>query len=254
MAGLAVVIAQAALLFVLSRHLLLGYVLQALASRLTSRRGRRLIALIRLPGNFLHEASHAAAYLASGYTIRRFATCFTDPEERGYVETGSPWSPLHWSPLSAALSCAAPILVGALALRTLGLALGIHVPQADVASEHPSLTQTLSDLYTFLRRLDWSAWQTYVFWLLALSIGADLAPSGTDLRQGVGTLVAMVALFGLAVYALPHTELRGETARSIYAGLSWLLSTLSTALFAGLVSVGVVAAVAGAMTWLLRRA
>ena len=132
--GLAVVLAQTALLYAVSRRLLLGYVLGTLASRLTGPRGRRLIALIRLPGNLVHELSHAAAYLATGYRIRRFATCWRDPEGRGFVETGPPWSAFHWAPLSAALSCAAPLVVGAVVLRGLGLALGLELPEVDLIS------------------------------------------------------------------------------------------------------------------------
>jgi len=174
--GLAIVIVQTMVLFWLSRWLLLGYVLRTLASHSSGRHGRRLISLLRLPGNLLHEASHAAAYLLSGYRISAFATCFSDPEQRGYVEAGRPWSPLHWGPLSAALSCAAPIVVGALTIRGLASALGVPLPAADVTAEgvQPVVARTVADVYALLMHLDWSAWQTYVFWYLAFTIGAEL--------------------------------------------------------------------------------
>ena len=253
--GMAVVIAQTMLLFWLSRRLLLGYVLRTLASRSSGARGRRLVSLLRLPGNLLHEVSHAAAYLISGYRIHRLATCWSDPEGRGYVETGRPWSPLHWAPLSAALSCAAPIVVGALAIHALGSALGVPLPAMDVTSEgvRPVATRTLTDVWFLVTHVNWPAWQTYVFWLLAFSIGAELAPSGADLRQGFAMLCVLVLLFALGVLAVPQMELRPERADALLAGVQWLLSTLSTALFAGLIGCGLAGLVAGVFAWALRR-
>jgi len=253
--GMLVVIGQTLLLFWLSRRLLLGYVLRTLASRSSGARGRRLVSLLRLPGNLLHEVSHAAAYLVSGYRIQRLATCWSDPEGRGYVETGRPWSPLHWAPLAAALSCAAPIVVGALAIHTLGSALRVPLPALDATSQTagPLAARTLTDVWFLLTHLNWAAWQTYVFWLLAFSIGAELAPSGSDLRQGFVMLCVLVLVLVLGVLAVPQMELRPEGAAALLAGVQWLLSTLSAALFAGLVGCGLVGLVAGALTWAVRR-
>lgn len=253
--GMLVVIGQTLVLFWLSRRLLLGYVLRTLASRSSSLRARRLVSLLRLPGNLLHEVSHAAAYLVGGYRIHRLATCWSDPEGRGYVETGRPWSPLHWGPLAAALSCAAPIIVGALAIHALGSALGVPLPAVDATSHSagPLAARTLTDVWFLLTHLNWTAWQTYVFWWLAFSIGAELAPSGTDLRQGFVMLCVLVIVFALGILAVPQTELGPERADALLAGAQWLLSTLSTALFAGLVGCGLVGLVAGTFTWMLRR-
>ncbi|MGQ9732679.1 MAG: hypothetical protein ACUVX8_15590 [Candidatus Zipacnadales bacterium] len=253
-AGLGIVVVQTYLLFLLSRRLLLGYILRSLA---TSGRGRRyctLISLLRWPGNLLHEASHAAAYLLSGYTIRHFATCLRDPEERGYVETGPPWSPLHWPPLSAALSTAAPVLAGALAIRTLATALGLGLPTTDLTSDTlgSAVVHLFAHAYTFLRSLNWTAWQTYLFWYLTFSIGAELAPSPSDLRQGCLMLCLLLLLLLLTIYAIPHMELRPDRATLLYGGIQWLLSTLSVALVAAIISCGLVGLVAGGLVWTMR--
>jgi hypothetical protein len=157
--------------------------------------------------------------------------------------------------LSAALSCAAPIVVGALAIHALGTALRVPLPAMDVTSEgvQPVATRTLTDVCAFVTHLNWAAWQTYAFWYLAFTIGAELAPSGSDLRQGFAMLCVLVLLFVLALFAVPHMELRPERAAAILGGVQWLLSTLSTALFAGLVGCGLVGLVAGAFAWALRR-
>lgn len=253
--GLAIVVGQTVLLFWLSRGLLLGYVMRTLASTSSSPRARRLLTLLRLPGNLLHELSHAAAYLATGYRVGRFATCWSDPEGRGYVETGSPWFPLHFAPFSAAMSCAAPLIVGALAIHALGRVLGIPWPTADVSWQgvRPAAVHLLGEIWRLGAHLDWSAWQTYVFAVLALSIGAELAPSSDDLRQGFVMLCVLVLLLALGILALPHMDLEPETARALWFGAQWLLGTLSTALFAGLVGCGLVGLVAGTLAWVLRR-
>ena len=254
-AGLAIVILQTLALFWLSRGLLLGYVMRTLAAQSGGARSRRLVSLLRLPGNLLHEVSHAAAYLLSGYRIRRFATCWSDPEGRGYVETGRPWSPLHWGPLSGALSCAAPLLVGALSIHALGVLLGIPLPALDVTSEGvgPAVSRTLTGVWSLLAHVDLLAWQTYVFWLLAFSIGAELAPSGGDLRQGCVMLGVLVVLFTGGLIAVPHMELRPDRAEALLVGAGWLLGTLSTALFAGLIGCGLVGLLPAGLAWALRR-
>jgi len=253
--GLIVVIAQTLVLFWLSRGLLFGYVMRTLAARSGGRWGRRLVALLRLPGNLLHEVSHAAAYLLTGYRIRALRTCWSDPEGRGYVEAGQPWSPLHWGPLSAALSCAAPLLVGALSIHALGLWLGIPLPALDVTAEGvgPAAAHTLTGAWRLLVQVDLLAWQTYAFWLLAFSIGAEMAPSGSDLRQGCVMLAVLVLLFAIGLIAVPQMELRPDRAEALLAGAAWLLSTLSTALFAGLIGCGVVGLLPAGLAWALRR-
>ncbi|MBM3497851.1 MAG: hypothetical protein FJX74_04185 [Armatimonadetes bacterium] len=254
--GLAIVIAQAVALFWLSRGVLFGYVMRTLAARSARPAGRRLINLLRLPGNLLHEVSHAAAYLLSGYRVRGLATCWSDPEGRGYVEAGPPWSPLHWGPLSAALSCAAPLLVGALSIHALGSLLGIPLPALDLTAEGvgPAAAATLTGAWRLLTHVDPLAWQTYVFWLLAFSIGAEMAPSGSDLRQGCVMLAVLVLLVAIGLLAVPQMELRPDRAEALLAGAAWLLSTLSTALFAGLIGCGVVGLLPAGLAWALRRA
>jgi hypothetical protein len=254
-AGLMIVVAQTLLLFWLSRALLLGYVLRTLAARTSSARSRRLLSLLRLPGNLLHEVSHAAAYLLSGYRVRALATCWSDPEGRGYVETGTPWSPLHWGPLSAALSCAAPLVVGALSIHALGSALDIPLPTLDATSAEvgPAVAGTLTGLWRLLTDLDLLAWQTWVFWFLAFSIGAELAPSGSDLRQGCVMLGVLLLLFAVGLVAVPYMELRPESAEALLGGAGWLLSTLSTALFAGMIGCGLVGLLPVGLAWVLRR-
>jgi len=247
------VTAQAALLYLVSQRLLLGFVIGAIASRGRSRFGRFVVNFLRLPGNLLHELSHAVGYLVSGYRVGRLKTCIADKEGRGYCEPGVPWAPVHWLSLSAAFAAMLPLLVGALAIRQLGAWLGVSLPAADVIGRgvSPVVSETLARLPHFLAGLDWASWKTYLFWYLALSIGAELAPSDVDLRAGGPLLLLFTGLFVLALYALPHTELSPDQTAAVYAGLRSGLSTLSAALFAGLVGAGLVGAAAGVVVWAL---
>ncbi len=250
---LGIVAAQAGLLYLVSQRLLLGFVVGAVAARGWGRFGRLVVSFLRLPGNLLHELSHAAGYLVTGYTIGRVATCVADREGRGYCEPGRPWSPVHWLPLASALAALLPLFVGAVAMRQLGGWLGVTLPTADVIGKgvSPALSHLVSDLPAFLAGLDWASWKTYLFWYLALSIGAELAPSDVDLRKGGPLILVLAGLLVLGLYAVPHMEMRPGNATAIYQGVRWLLSTLSAALFAGLVGCGLVGAAAGVVVWLL---
>jgi len=238
----ALVVGQVIVLHVISRRLVLGVVVKALAARSSGRAGRLLLLFLRLPGNLLHEWSHAAGYVLSGYRIEDIASCLSDRRGRGYCKPGPPWSPLHSMPLAAAVASALPLFVGALAIRTLGGWLGVHLPEADLIDEGlgPVAARFWPDLAGFALGLDWQAWQTYLFWYLALSIGAELAPSDVDLRRGGLVLCILAALLVIFIYAVPHMDLRPGTAAALYGGLWGLLRTLSAALFAGFVGGGLV--------------
>jgi len=245
--GLGIVAAQTVLLYLISRRLLLGLVLGTLASHARGWLGRALINILRLPGNLLHELSHAAGYIVSGYTIRDLGTCLSDSEGRGYCEPGKPWSPVHWMPLAAAIAAAAPLFVGALALRVVAYSLEVDLPAADVASEGlaSAAEHIIADIRHFLTDMDWGSWQTYVFWYFALSIGTELAPSDVDIRKG-GLVIALLAgVLVLTIYAVPHASIHPELGEAFYKALRYVLSSLSTALFAGLIGCGLVGAVTG---------
>lgn len=99
---LAVVAAQGVLLFVLSRALFV-WVLQALASRNPRARGGWLVLLVRLPGNLVHEISHALGFLICGYRVRRLVPCIFDRAGGGACQPGgrgprspSPGWPRAW--------------------------------------------------------------------------------------------------------------------------------------------------------------
>ena len=253
--GLGIVAAQAVLLYLVSRRLLLGFVVGTLASRGRGWLGRLLVNLLRLPGNLLHELSHAAAYFVAGYTIRDLGTCLTDRSGRGYCQPGEPWSALHWMPLAAALASVAPLFVGACVLWAVAWSLNIDLPATDVTSEGVlSVGQHVAgDVWSFLSQLDWQAPQTYLFWYLALSIGAELAPSDVDLRRGGPVLVLATVLLVLTLYALPHMHVGPELGPTVCHLLGQGLSWLSTALFAGLVGCGVVGLAAGLVALVVGR-
>ncbi len=253
--GMGIVAAQTVLLYLVSRRLLLGLVLGTLAAHMRGWLGRGLINVLRLPGNLLHELSHAAGYIVSGYTIRDLGTCLSDRQGRGYCQPGKPWSPLHWMPLAAAVAAAAPLFVGAMALRLVAYALEIDLPAADVAGEgiKSAADHVLADVAGFLTGLDWRAWQTYVFWYLALSIGAELAPSDVDLRRGGLVLGLVICLFVLTIYAVPHMSVRPDFGEALYRLVARGLSMLSTALFAGLIGCGIAGAFAGLIAMVVGR-
>lgn len=220
---------EAALLYIASR-LVFIWALESVAGR--ARWRRFLLGILRGPGNILHEVSHAVGYVVAGYRVRRVVPFFLDREGRGKCQPGKPWSPLALPWLATGLAGLMPLLTGALVLQ--GLSWWLSVP------DDPELLGRIGSWGEFLSvlvGLDYHAWQTWVFLYLAMSVGAELAPSDVDLRRSLPALL-VVTLVGaglvMAVSSLgPDARLRHDFV--IYLG--WLLSWVSSVLEFGLVAV-----------------
>jgi len=236
---LGVVLAETALLYLVSEKLLFAWIIGAFATHSRGPYGGCILAVMRLPGNFLHELSHAVAYLLLGYRVHALCTCFGDPDGRGFCLRGERWGP-HGVPLVAAAGAALmPLLTGTVALYGLAWGLGIELPPADGAGSLSGMqgwpdfpTQVLA----FLEHLDFGRYETWLFGYLALSIGAELSPSPTDLRRGApGLLVLLLVLSGWLL-AFPNISIppgwREWTMRYVGALLRSASSLLLCALVA----------------------
>jgi hypothetical protein len=220
---------EAIALFLLSRLLFTEVV-----SSFADRRGKGfLLAVLRLPGNTVHELSHALGFVVCGYRVKRLLLCIFDRQGRGSCTPGRPWSPLAFPQLAIGLAALLPLLIGSTVLVFAARALGVlptDLPPAP-AGLLPVVWQQALEL---VGHLDWHQWQTWLFLYLALSIGAELSPSATDLRYGVPTLLALAALAWLGFFGLHHArhlrlwEHRAEVAA--LAGLVRLGTVLGLAL------------------------
>ncbi len=226
------VAAEAAILYTASR-LIFIWVLESAAGR--ARWRRFLVGILRGPGNILHEVSHALGYLLSGYRVRRIVPFFFDREGRGICQPGRPWSPLALPWLATGLAALMPLLTGALVLRGVSSWLGVPGDPDSLAQGVP--WRQIPDI---LLGLDYQAWQTWVFLYLAMSIGAELAPSDVDLRKSLPSLlVATLILVGVvAVISTLETDARLRHDFVIYLG--WLTSWVSSVLDFGIMAVGLV--------------
>lgn len=228
---LGLVAAEGVVLFVLSRGLF-AWVLQALASSNPRRRGGWPVQLIRLPGNFVHELSHALAFLICGYRVKRLVLCLLDRAGAGVCQPGRPWSPIALPWLATGLAALAPLFTGALVLWGLAHVLGVPLePPISLHAPGRTLLQGLSDT---LLALDYDSWRTWLFLYLAFTIGAELAPSQTDIRAGIPALLALsatLALYLLGLYQLsPTAPLRVVSLRELDLGLTALSRVFSFAL------------------------
>jgi hypothetical protein len=92
----------------------------------------------------------------------------------------------------------------------------------------------LESLYDTLLALDYQSWQTWLFLYLAFTIGAELAPSRTDMALGIPALLALgaaTAVVLLALYQLqPEAPLRVVALREVALGLTALSRLFSLAL------------------------
>ena len=236
-----IVVAEAIVLYMLSR-LLFSWVLQSVASRNPRRRGGRLVQLLRLPGNLIHELSHAAGYLLFGYTVRRVILCIFDPRGRGSCQPGRRWSPLALPWLATGAAAIAPLLVGSLALRGVAQMLSVELQVAPSAQSSIG-TLLVDNIGANLRLLDFHTWQTYLFLYLAFSIGSELSPSRADLERSVPALLAGGAVLIALLLALMRVAPDVPVHRFITTHIHALLSSLQALLDFGILTTALAAAV-----------
>lgn len=146
----------------------LALALSALVHRpLLARLGAGVVQhLVRLPGNLLHELAHAAAFLATGYTVAGFAVSLTDRAGRGHVRPGPAWTRFARPWLTNLVSPMAPAVaaVGALAaIHAWSGAPGLPLDGVPLAA------------------VPWARWELWAGLALGYSVTAEMAPSGIDL-------------------------------------------------------------------------
>ncbi len=194
---------EAGLLCLLSRALFLaGY---RLVGDRKHPRGGRLWHLLRLPGNLVHEVSHALVLMVTGYRVEAISLSIFDAEGRGQVVARGRWHHLmpHWA--AWGLAAFAPIVgcmvtIGLL-MRPLGLTSNAHLVSST------SMAQVfLARVADVVAGVNWHAWQGYLLLALVLSIGSELAPSDRDVRGSLPGLLgaaAIACLIGAFFYIGP---------------------------------------------------
>jgi hypothetical protein len=238
---LAVVAAEGVLLFGLSRALF-AWVLQALASRSPRRRGGWLVRVVRLPGNLIHELSHALGFILCGFRVRRLIPCIFDSAGAGACVPGKPWSPLAVPWLGTGLAALAPLLVGSGVLYGVARWMNLPLFEQTLSTAAPARS-ALESLYHGLLALDYHSGRTWLFLYLAFTIGAELAPSSTDVRLGIPALLAVAALTLLVLlgaYQLsPTAPLRLVAVREVASGLAGMARLFSCGILTTLTALAV---------------
>ena len=226
-AKIAMVALQAGTLYCLSR-LLFVWVLQSLATG--GHGGGWAVKVLRLPGNIVHEVSHALGYLLCGYRVQRLQFCVSDPKGRGMCRPGKPWSPVSFPWLATAAAALLPLVTGALVLRGVAEVLDIPFTQDDRDPGEPAPVTFWNTIWLTLQMLDYRDWRTWLFLYAGFSIGAELAPSDVDLKRSlvpVGALGAGLAAFTLYVGGLhPTSALWRWSSVALAEGMAALSSVL----------------------------
>jgi hypothetical protein len=227
------VAAQAFLIYCLSR-ILFVWVLQSVAMR--SHGGGWFVKLLRLPGNLVHELSHALGYLLSGFRVKRLLPCVLDPDGRGLCQPGERWHELATMWLATGLAAIMPLLVGPVFLR--GAAVLLSFPLAHMAAGGPQgvgalVCDVLRQTFFSLNGHDW---RTYVFLYLGFSVGAEMAPSDIDFRRSLLPLAVTAVLMGGASawlgYLHPESQAWAWYSTHLFSALNWLFSLLAFAILA----------------------
>jgi hypothetical protein len=192
---------EATLLLLVSR-LLFGTVISSVADR----RGKGfLLAVLRLPGNTVHELSHYLGFYLCGYHVEGLTLCIFDPRGRGSCKPGAAWSPVTFPHLAIGLAAVMPLFVGSLVLMGATKWL-LVLPALPTPESGHLLPAVWAQALHLLGHLDLHRWQTYVFIYLSLSIGGEVAPSSTDLRYAIPTLLLLAATLWAGLYAFGHAE------------------------------------------------
>jgi len=167
---------------------------------------RALYQIFRTPGNIVHELAHAVGYWISGYRVTTIRFWFNDPDARGYVQAGAPYAPWGRPWLARLLASPAPLLAGALVLQL--TATWLEVPQETLGLlwQDGALTGNgpqwshVGEAVVHWARSPLGGFKVAGFFVLALSIGVETAPSGTDCR-----ILAQPLLFGIVLLLAAYT-------------------------------------------------
>jgi hypothetical protein len=160
----------------------------------------RLVHVLRLPGNLLHEVAHAVATLACGYTIVGFTVSLFDPAERGGVRPGPAWTRFTRPWVANLVSPIAPLAAGIVALRLLARWSGA-----------PTLPRSFAGAYAVASGLPFRSWELWAALVLAVPVCAEMCPSDVDLRAWARPAAIVGLLAGAAAWAVEHW----------YPGLVW---------------------------------
>lgn len=135
------------------------------------------------PGVLVHELSHALGCMATGAQILEINFW---KKTGGHVRHYEPKVPIIGETIIALAPIGGTFLL--LALLT-----WLMVPSLAQLLQG---TESLLEINT-LARIDWSQWQTWLYFYLVTSLLATIAPSQTDLRYAIASLVAIGMIFVL---------------------------------------------------------
>lgn len=211
MAWLAVIIAPLLL------QLVLLYVLSGAVNSIALRRlGKPLYLLLMWPGVVIHELSHLVGCIVTGTRVREVHLFSPRDEGRGNMVLGFVTHDKPRNPLASSVIGGAPFFGGAAALWALMTfmlpAVGRATTFVPVVANSATASAVFQVLGLAARRyaefvlvaagkLDWNAWQTYVFIYLAFSLAAHVAPSRADLKNASAGIFLGTILLVLAAYA-----------------------------------------------------
>ncbi len=170
--------------------------------------GRRAYIIVFWPGVVVHELSHLVAALLTFTKVVGFSLWPKSPQG-GRQELGSVTHEATKNPLKLIIISLFPLVGGILISWLIAWWLLPHFPAVPLlplgdnswASLADYFSKWLAFIWQIMSALDLTAWQTWLFFYLILSLAAHLVPSLTDLNYALAGLTAL-ALFGLLLWLI----------------------------------------------------
>ncbi len=198
------------------------------------RKGRYIFRFLTLPGVIVHELSHAAGFILTGYKIEKISFGLKNPDEGAYVKPAGRYMPFTIPFIADMITSFAPPVAGSLILILLLKWLGL-MPTVSMNSVEGMLTSFINAIWYIIKNADYFSLKTYVALFLAMSIGAELAPSRVDLRHAVPntfwSLLILVSLSSVCRFSRALDELMGVLLNFLDA----IIISLSVLIFSGVI-------------------
>jgi len=164
---------------------------------------------LTFPGLVVHELSHAAGFIISGYRVKAISFGIRNPDRGGYCEPGDKYISLAVPFVADMITSFAPALAGSAVLMLLLNWVGLRQHfNLELDSFGNTMLSSAGAVLNIFKTADYNDWRTYVFLFLTMSVGVELAPSRVDVKHALPNIFwGIIILLALSFICSYNQEL-----------------------------------------------